>query len=199
MKFQLNSALGVTAMVLIGNLACSAQNSGGDVSSSIKQQGGEAPPQEAPPQASPQRQAALPAEPTPADSRSLSISPPNADQGDTVDVAPERKADPGELFPWDRFNAAGVGHWVEPAPLRAGPVIKAGNKGPTVAALKDRFRQYGYGLDDTDEFDAETEAVVTAFQRHFRPERVDGAADASTVATLARLLGALRRPTGATS
>ena len=91
MKFQLNSALGATAMVLIGNLACSAQNSGGDVSSSIKQQGGEPPPQGAPPQASPQRQAALPAKPAPADSQPLSISPPNADQGDTVDVAPDRK------------------------------------------------------------------------------------------------------------
>ena len=36
------------------------------------------------------------------------------------------------------------------------------------------------------------ETVVTAFQRHFRPERVDGAADASTVATLRNLIGALK-------
>jgi N-acetylmuramoyl-L-alanine amidase len=39
--------------------------------------------------------------------------------------------------------------------------------------------------------DERTELVVTAFQRHFRPERVDGRIDRSTVATLERLIAAL--------
>jgi N-acetylmuramoyl-L-alanine amidase len=33
--------------------------------------------------------------------------------------------------------------------------------------------------------------VVTAFQRHFRPERVDGIADRSTLTTLHALLASL--------
>ncbi|HYI89970.1 MAG TPA: peptidoglycan-binding protein, partial [Beijerinckiaceae bacterium] len=52
--------------------------------------------------------------------------------------------------------------------------------------------QYGYGIAPSGLFDAATAAVVTAFQRHFRPQRVDGLADASTIATLRDLLAALR-------
>ena len=37
-----------------------------------------------------------------------------------------------------------------------------------------------------------TRAVVTAFQRHFRPERIDGEADESTVATLKALIEGLK-------
>ncbi|MFN3497596.1 MAG: peptidoglycan-binding domain-containing protein, partial [Pannonibacter indicus] len=53
------------------------------------------------------------------------------------------------------------------------------------AKVKVRSRELGL------EFDARTKAAVTAFQRHFRPERVDGIADASTIATLHKLLTAL--------
>ncbi|MGC2835529.1 MAG: peptidoglycan-binding protein, partial [Methylocella sp.] len=39
--------------------------------------------------------------------------------------------------------------------------------------------------------DAMTLSAITAFQRHFRPARVDGIADRSTIATLRRLIGSL--------
>jgi N-acetylmuramoyl-L-alanine amidase len=103
------------------------------------------------------------------------------------DVAPTRKDDPGELFPWQRLHEAGIGHWVAPAPLSEGPIVKFGERGPAVADLRNRFRNYGYGLEVESEFDVVTEAVVRAFQRHFRPEQVDGVADASTMATLDRI------------
>ncbi len=108
------------------------------------------------------------------------------------DVAPLRKQDPGELFPWRRLAAAGVGRWVAPAPITDGPVLRLGDSGGAVADLKSRFRKYGYAIGETPEFDAETEAVVTAFQRHFRQEPVDGVADVSTIATLDRLIAPLR-------
>ena len=107
------------------------------------------------------------------------------------DVAPDRKEDPGELFPWQRLHEAGIGHWVPPAPIVAGPAVRRGDGGDVVLTLKQRFRDFGYDIGEEAEFDAETEAVVTAFQRHFRPERVDGIADVSTVATLDRLIAAL--------
>ena len=47
---------------------------------------------------------------------------------------------------------------------------------------------YGYEVPVSGVFDARTEAVVRAFQRHFRPARVDGVADASTITTLRDLL-----------
>jgi N-acetylmuramoyl-L-alanine amidase len=107
------------------------------------------------------------------------------------DVAPMRKEDPGELFPWGRLSEAGIGHYAEPAPILAGRVLKTGDRDEAVAGLKRRFREYGYGLADHAEFDGEMAAVLTAFQRHFRPQRVDGIADPSTVATLDRLIKAL--------
>ncbi len=107
------------------------------------------------------------------------------------DVAPLRKEDPGELFPWQRLHEAGVGLWVPPAPIAPGPFLHAGDHGPGVGALKQRFRHFGYGIGEDSQFDAGTEAVVVAFQRHFRPERVDGVADLSTVATLERVLAAM--------
>ena len=109
------------------------------------------------------------------------------------DVAPRRKIDPGEKFPWGRLAAAGVGHWVEPAPLvEAEPGIGVGAAGPQFAELQALLRDYGYAIEPTGVVDGSTEFVVKAFQRHFRPARVDGRIDQSTITTLERLLAALR-------
>ncbi|HWJ75022.1 MAG TPA: N-acetylmuramoyl-L-alanine amidase [Kaistia sp.] len=110
------------------------------------------------------------------------------------DVAPARKRDPGEKFPWARLAAAGVGHHVAPEPLSGGRSLGRGDLGASVGALQAILMLYGYGIDVTGEFDDGTEQVITAFQRHFRPERVDGIADASTIATLHKLYRALAPP-----
>lgn len=107
------------------------------------------------------------------------------------DVAPGRKRDPGEKFPWARLAAAGVGHFVDPEPIRGGRFFQAGDTGAPVEALQAMLAWYGYGIEINGVFGPETEAVVIAFQRHFRPARVDGIADASTIATLHRLSRAL--------
>jgi N-acetylmuramoyl-L-alanine amidase len=106
------------------------------------------------------------------------------------DVAPGRKQDPGERFPWERLHAAGIGHWVPPAPIQDGRFFARGDRGLPIEALQAMFALYGYGIRITGQFDQETETVVTAFQRHFRPERVDGVADASTITTLRDLIAA---------
>ena len=104
------------------------------------------------------------------------------------DIAPSRKADPGELFPWKRLHAAGVGLWVEPSEIRPGPSYEPGALGPPVAALQHMLASYGYGVEVTGVYDHATRDVVAAFQRHFRPEKVDGIADVSTLETLRALL-----------
>lgn len=107
------------------------------------------------------------------------------------DIAPGRKIDPGEKFPWDALHAAGIGHWVEPSPVRGGRFFACGDEGQPVAALQSMLALYGYNIGITGIFDLPTQTVVAAFQRHFRPARIDGVADASTVETLHRLLSAL--------
>lgn len=108
------------------------------------------------------------------------------------DVAPGRKIDPGEKFPWRHFAEAGVGLWVEPAPIRDGRFFARGESGQPVEALQAMFAMFGYGIAVNGHFCEATEAVVAAFQRHWRPERVDGIADASTITTLRDLLAGVR-------
>jgi N-acetylmuramoyl-L-alanine amidase len=105
------------------------------------------------------------------------------------DVAPTRKQDPGEKFPWDLLSESGIGHWVRPAPLTIdGPALNPGDSGESVIRLQRALRGYGYGIEESGNYDDAMRAVVTAFQRHFRPARVDGVADASTILTLRALL-----------
>src|SRR5689334_3866299 len=97
------------------------------------------------------------------------------------DVAPARKQDPGEKFPWRTLYESGVGHWVKPAPItNFGQVLAPGSVGDAVIALQKSLREYGYGIAANSEYDAHTSEVVTAFKRHFRSERDDGHADTST-------------------
>ncbi|MEJ1161549.1 peptidoglycan recognition protein family protein [Prosthecomicrobium sp. N25] len=104
------------------------------------------------------------------------------------DVAPARKRDPGELFPWARLARAGVGAWVEPEPVGGGRFLARGETGEPIAALQAMFALMGYGLEITGVYDEALEQIVSAFQRHWRPARVDGVADQSTITTLHRLL-----------
>jgi N-acetylmuramoyl-L-alanine amidase len=106
------------------------------------------------------------------------------------DVAPGRKIDPGELFPWRRLAEGGVGVWIEPAPIRSGRFFQRGESGPPIEALQAMFGMLGYGVPVSGVFCERTQAVVEAFQRHWRPARVDGVADASTITTLRDLIAA---------
>lgn len=113
------------------------------------------------------------------------------------DVAPARKSDPGEKFPWRLLHESGVGLWVKPQPINnAGRIFVLGDRDAEVGTLQLSLRSFGYGIASSGSYDSETMAVVAAFQRHYRPARVDGIADISTVATLGALLAArAARPT----
>lgn len=104
------------------------------------------------------------------------------------DIAPARKRDPGERFPWQALHVAGVGHLVPEAHITGGRFFMPGDAGEPVAALKAMLGWYGYGIALDDAYDAATAEVVAAFQRHFRPSQVDGVADASTLLTLRNLI-----------
>ena len=114
------------------------------------------------------------------------------------DVAPSRKRDPGERFPWGLLSDSDIGHWVRAAPLDLdGVSLKMGNHGEAVAQMQHALRSYGYGVEETGGYDDATRDVVTAFQRHFRPARVDGIADQSTLLTLRALVETRSAPLAA--
>ena len=103
------------------------------------------------------------------------------------DVAPDRKEDPGELFPWKRLAEAGHGLWAEPPPAPGAPLAE-GDEGPGVFALQAGLTRLGYDSAPSGAYDAATATIVRAFQRHWRQERVDGVADGETRARLIALL-----------
>jgi N-acetylmuramoyl-L-alanine amidase len=105
------------------------------------------------------------------------------------DVAPQRKEDPGELFPWRRLHAAGFGRWwtddFKVAPNA--PVMRAGERGGSVLELQVALDKIGYAIEGSGIFDQHTEAAVRAFQRHWRPAQVDGVVDAETASLIRHL------------
>ena len=105
------------------------------------------------------------------------------------DVAPARKVDPGEKFPWKLLADSGIGLWVKPVPLvQGGPIYVLGETDPAIEEVQRLLARYGYGVAATGYMDGTTRDAVAAFQRHFRPMRVDGVLDASTTATLRGLI-----------
>jgi N-acetylmuramoyl-L-alanine amidase len=108
------------------------------------------------------------------------------------DIAPGRKRDPGEKFPWMILHHAGVGQWAKPAPIVPGPSFEFGDSGDAIKNFQAVLRDYGYGIQADGYFDQTTRDVVTAFQRHFRPALVDGKLDSSTLITLRSLIEASR-------
>ncbi|HEV2098891.1 MAG TPA: N-acetylmuramoyl-L-alanine amidase [Stellaceae bacterium] len=86
------------------------------------------------------------------------------------DIAPERKTDPGELFDWPRLARAGIGIWPEPA---YEPMAGLVDRNRALADLA----QIGY-------CSAQEQPAIAAFQRRFRPGRVDGLIDAETASRL---------------
>lgn len=117
------------------------------------------------------------------------------------DIAPARKQDPGERFPWKTLAEHGHGLWVSPELPPAnpstgesvmGPPLGIGDAGLGVFSLQSALGKLGYEILAGGPYDAETAAIVTAFQRHWAPEQIgtelEGRADAKLRVTLMALL-----------
>ena len=100
------------------------------------------------------------------------------------DVAPARKQDPGELFPWRQLAAYNFGLATSLDTNDATIVAKKSMVGPDVTLLNQSLVMIGYAVSASETFSQETFDAVTAFQRHWRPERVDGQLDKGTLSAL---------------
>src|SRR4029079_15410660 len=75
------------------------------------------------------------------------------------DVAPTRKKDPGEKFPWAKLAAAGIGLWGEAAAHTQGRPLSANDRGPPVEDLQKQLIKFGYGLEVSRLYDDATRLV----------------------------------------
>jgi N-acetylmuramoyl-L-alanine amidase len=102
------------------------------------------------------------------------------------DVAPGRKVDPGENFDWRYLAAQGIGEFY---------AVTSSKHLFSIAEAQTLLKQLGYGLQDSGVMDTQTRIVLEAFQRRYRPAKVDGALDAETSELVRRLAAAQPRPT----
>jgi N-acetylmuramoyl-L-alanine amidase len=100
------------------------------------------------------------------------------------DVAPKRKIDPGERFPWASLAAAGIGVWPKHPRLDISRSIQ-------VPEIQRDLAAFGYECPTTGVLDEDTRFAISAFQRHFRPKIISGIPDGETAALAALLVRAL--------
>jgi N-acetylmuramoyl-L-alanine amidase len=97
------------------------------------------------------------------------------------DIAPDRKADPGELFDWPRLARAGIGIW---------PVTNPSSTGREIDQVQCIADLTAIGYCTAGELG---QPVVTAFQRHFRPSCCDGRLDIATASRISEVREAFDR------
>ena len=104
-----------------------------------------------------------------------------------ADMAPSRKIDPGAKFPWQRlYEQYGIGAWYD-AFDKQFFMNQKNFDAATIPDIKQAFRDYGYQINDSDEWDKASRDVVHAFQLHFRPQQPTGKMDVETYAILKAL------------
>lgn len=103
------------------------------------------------------------------------------------DIAPQRKVDPGPLFPWQQLIDAGVAVGPDPDRQRVMQHWLSGRI-PPIDWFQNALYDWGYAVPLHGEFDEATRNVIAAFQMRFRPARFDGKPDSETAAILAALV-----------
>lgn len=106
------------------------------------------------------------------------------------DIAPQRKTDPGPLFPWKQLAQAGIGRWYDETLVASNWVTLQQEGIPDVAWFQRQLARLGYAAPQHGRLDRDTKNVIAAFQMHYRPARYDGQPDAETAAIMMALPGA---------
>ena len=98
------------------------------------------------------------------------------------DVAPGRKADPGELFPWQDLAKEGLGVWAAPTADDYKPASDHD--------VQLMLRTIGYDCPDHGEYDRAMREALLAFQRHYEPNNLTGTPERETIARLRAVIRA---------
>ncbi|WP_112287285.1 N-acetylmuramoyl-L-alanine amidase (plasmid) [Rahnella variigena] len=103
------------------------------------------------------------------------------------DIAPQRKDDPGPLFPWQEMAKRGVGAWPDANVVKQYLAGRNPQQPVDQAYLLALLKAYGYTVDDN-MTPQQQKRVIAAFQMHFRQSDYRGNADAQTEAIAQALL-----------
>lgn len=103
------------------------------------------------------------------------------------DIAPQRKIDPGPLFPWKKLADEGIGRWYDEAAAQRYERDFQANGLPDAAWVQQELGRVGYEVPRSGLLDPATRNVIAAFQMRYRPELFDGMPDARTLAILKAL------------
>lgn len=103
------------------------------------------------------------------------------------DIAPQRKVDPGPLFPWKRLADEGLGRWYDRTEKDQYMQQFQTDGMPDILWMQGRLKRAGYAVEQHGQLDRATRNVVAAFQMRYRPALYDGIPDVETMAILKAL------------
>ena len=96
------------------------------------------------------------------------------------DVAPERKKDPGNSFPWIDLHEQGIGIWSNKKITNNKSMVNIGEKSQKIEEVQNHLKSMGYNINVNSIYDNATRIIIEAFQRHWRPKKTDGFLDLET-------------------
>jgi len=97
------------------------------------------------------------------------------------DIAPMRKQDPGEHFPWEVLAEDGIGFFPKDISDDVRILFEADTRDRGVAIVQRGLAHIGYGARVTGVMDKETRLIIAALQRRYRPAQIDGLVDIQTM------------------
>ncbi|NYT62225.1 N-acetylmuramoyl-L-alanine amidase [Alcaligenaceae bacterium] len=103
------------------------------------------------------------------------------------DIAPQRKIDPGPLFPWKQLAQQGIGRWYDEAKAQEYEQDFLLKGLPNMIWTQKELQRAGYKIPQNGLLDKASKNVIAAFQMHYRPALHDGIPDAQTLAILKAL------------
>ena len=103
------------------------------------------------------------------------------------DIAPQRKLDPGEKFPWSGLGAAGIGVWPQAVDPDTRELFAPNARGRGVSIAQSGLAHLGYCAQVTGELDPLTVSILKALQRRYRPDLINGHIDVQTLGIIKSL------------
>ena len=92
------------------------------------------------------------------------------------DIAPTRKVDPGERFPWKKLSKFKIGNWCKTKEIK----IQILRKNWRLSFFKNIYK-IGYRYFNLNKINKKDQIIIKAFQRRYLPNNISGKIDEKTL------------------